>query len=242
MKEIALFEFLKPRDIGEQLKRYGTRNTDGGYVLSPSELEKTDTIYSYGIGRKWRGCHFDYHMNLLGKAVYMYDGEFPKLPTFPPEWYKEGLDIDNFIYKPKNVDSKNIVEELNVNGHTGNTNLTAKMDIEGAEYEIFSKCQDDLFDTFSQISVELHCLWEYSEEKREALDRLNQRYFIFHIHANNYQPELLLDKYPSTLEVSYVRKDALDFVPKPRLAGYPVKNLDVKNLPFRKEVEFNWWS
>lgn len=228
-----LHELLIPVDIKEPLKRYGKRPHDGGYVLSPSELAKTNIIYSYGVGSRWRPMHFDLHMDELDKTVYLYDGSIGELPGFTK-------DIDNFIFKSLNINSENIIEELSANNHLGLTNLAAKMDIEGAEYEVFSKCDDLYFKTFSQIVVEFHDLLDFSQEKKEALARLNERYYIFHMHANNYAE--VKDRYPSVVEVSYIRKSSLNFEPKPRLAGYPVKNLDVKNRPRSPEVSFNWWS
>jgi len=228
-----LHDLLAPRDTQEQLQRYGARPHDGGYVLSPSELEKSKVIYSYGVGTTWRQMHFDFHMSELGKVVHLYDGSITNLP-------RNARGVKNFLFKSLNINSKNLVEELELNGHLDETQLTAKMDIEGAEYEVFSNCSDLYFKTFSQITLELHDLHTFSEEKEKALARLNERYYIFHMHANNYAR--VRDGYPEVIEVSYIRKDSLNFVPKFRSAGYPIKGLDVKNCPRSPEISFNWWS
>ena len=242
-----LHQLLKPFDIEEQLQRYGKRPKDGGYVLSPSELKKSTSVYSYGVGGGWRNMHFDYHMKEIGKTVYMYDGSISELSR---RKHLKGKPHDNFIFKSLYINSINIIEELYFNKHESHTNLTAKMDIEGWEWDVFSKCEDIYFEIFSQISVELHALlpnsrsrqrggWTFNQ-KAEALNRLNDKYYLFHIHANNIGE--IREGYPDTLEVSYIRKDVLDFTPKPRLAAYPIKNLDIPNSKKKPEPRINWWA
>jgi hypothetical protein len=236
-----LYELIKPVDIEERLERYGKRPHDGGYVLSPSELSKTNIVYSYGVGYFLRDIHFDFHMNDLGKTVYLYDGSIDSLDALQEREDLDTKDIDNFIFKSEYINSENIIKELELNNHIDQKNLTAVMDVEGSEYEIFSKCDEIYFNTFSQIALEFHKLHEPTKVKESALKRLNDKYYIYHIHANNYGK--VKSGYPDTLEVSYIRKDSLDFKPKNRLAGYPIKNLDVKNRPRRPDVpRFNWWT
>lgn len=233
-----LFQQIIPYDIKMPLKRYGNMWGDGGYVFSVDMISSCDNIYSYGIGPRPDQILFDLQMANYGKKVYMYDGTIQK----PASMHS------NFIFKKENVSSDNIYRHIIENGHENETNLTAQIDIEGCEYELFLNCDDKLFSVFSQMNVEFHDMLDYSDEKMAVLKKLAEKYYVFHIHLNNWMldknhhPNGWKDGYASVYEVSYIRKDVLNYTPELYKKSYPIKGLDVPNRQDLQDPEINWWN
>ncbi len=110
------------------------------------------------------------------------------------------------------------------------------------EWDIFANCDEAYFNHFSQLVILFHGLNAWTEQKEKALSRLNEKYYIFHIHAHNVIPGNGWDSgYPDLLTISYIRKDVLDFLPSSYSGSYPIKGLDVKNKSNGPNVRFNWW-
>jgi len=233
-----IFNRIIPYDIKTELKRYGNMNKDGGYIFSSKDLDKSKYIYSYGIGPRIDQIKFDQQMAEAGKTVYMYDGTISQ----------PAKNHENFVFARENVNSENIYEHIVKNGHENETDITAQIDVEGCEYEIFSNCNEKVFDVFSQMNVEYHDMLEYSEEKIKSLERISERYYAFHIHLNNWMldaaehPEGWKDGYGAVYEVSYIRKDCLDFTPERYKGSFPVDGLDVPNRPDLEDPEICWWN
>jgi|TARA_B100000085_G_scaffold90808_1_gene82068 hypothetical protein len=225
-----MFDCLTPVDIKHELKRYGNMDSDGGYIFSESELLDSKYIYSYGIGPLARQIVFDYEMADLGKKIYMYDGTISG----------PALNHQNFFFTKENVDSSNLYTHIVDNGHENENNITAQIDIENSEYEMFSNCEDKVFDVFSHMNVEFHGLHDFSESKFKTLKKLSDKYYAYHIHVNNWKYKLK-DGYPEVIEVSYIRKDRLDFKPETYSGEYPIEGLDVKNNPENTDPVINWW-
>ena len=236
-----VFGNITPYVLKEELKRYGNKDRDGGYILVPSELEKSKYIYSLGIGPRADQIEFDMQMatgdESLGvspKIIYMFDGTI-KGPKIQHE---------NFVFRAKNVNSKTMMEALQTNGHLEQTNLTVQMDIEYSEWELFAEVDEKFFEVFSQISVEFHGLLQPTPQITKALESLNEKYYAFHIHLNNWivAQNGMLDGYPSVIEVSYIRKDTLDYQPEKYTGKYPDPKLDVKNNPKLEDPDICWWN
>ena len=236
-----VFDNLTPYVVKEKLNRYGNQKRDGGYILIPSELQSSSCIYSLGIGKRPDQIEFDRQMaqgdqslGLTPKKVYMFDG------TINGPCIKN----ENFVFTKQNIDSKAMFKALENNNHLSHNNLTAQIDIEYSEWEMFSEVDERFFDVFSQFSVEFHGLLQPTDQMIKALKKLSERYYAFHIHLNNWITiqNGILDGYPSVIEVSYIRKDRLDYKPERYTGKYPDKDLDVKNNPKLEDPDICWWN
>lgn len=243
MKYQYIKELLTPYSTKELTKiRYG-RNLDGGYVFAKELIDKTDIIYSLGIAPDPESISFDLDMARLGKTVYMYDGSIEK----------PAIDHEKFIFKKEFIYLSNFFDKIKDNNHLDQKNMTAQIDIEGSEYDIFEHCDDRVFDCFAQLCIEIHDL--NSEQlnsvpsvidfkhdlnrKIRMLERLNERYFVYHLHGNN--NSYAVEDLPNMLEVTYIRKDMVVEKPVKETASYPLPNLDYRDSNGHPELIMNWW-
>ena len=70
------------------------------------------------------------------------------------------------------------------------------------------------------------------------LRRLNEFFFLFHIHANNSLPKVNLggQTFPPLLELSWVRKDLARYR-RVTQEKYPIKGIDYPNKNDRPDIE-----
>ena len=115
-----------------------------------------------------------------------------------------------------------------------------KMDIEGGEWDIIAALPDKALDAFEQIVVEFHWLENlkrdsFSAQVRAALQRLNERFTLCHVHANVYgglrRPAGVV--LPNVLEATYVRSDLISRTPNKTF--YPTEH-DRTNRPGSKDI------
>ena len=200
-------ELLKPRKLlNAHLARIGSKY-DGGYIFV-DDLSQNDLFVSAGIAEDF---NVDLQVvNQVGKLI-MID------PSIEP------VDFPNknqtFIQKPlgPKTDSQAIsLDELLSNENY--SDVVLKIDIEGAEWEIFSTLGDSLFNRFRQIIVEVHWLSDigskaFHDKKILALQKLLMNHELVYIHANNWGDYRILGglPIPDVLELTYLRKDSYDF-------------------------------
>lgn len=227
------------------LKRYGG-NHDGGYILAEDLLEKSDIIYSYGVGPSEGWITFDRHMLAMNKKVYMYDNLINGFWTSHP----------NLVFKSEYVNSQNILQHIYENKHENNTNMILKMDIEGNEFETLINSSTELFTYFNQIAIEIHDLTNNHSEpqylinadneherwmnKIRLFSKLNEYFYLVHIHGNNYSDKVI-HGVADVLELLYVRKDCIGdgvCVSNERCPRYA---LDFPNDVYKPEIVMDWW-
>jgi len=82
------------------------------------------------------------------------------------------------------------------------------MDVEGAEWESIESASQDILMEFDQIVFELHDIEKLDniDIKIRVLQKLNENFYLHHIHGNNYaDPPLLFYygyHYPRVIEAS----------------------------------------
>jgi hypothetical protein len=224
-------------------KRYGGFK-DGSYVFLQELFDKSNIVYSYGIGSDPQGLRFDLDCADQNKNVYMYDGSINNPPVNHP----------NFIFKSEFLFKSLIKNHIKENNHENEKNMILKMDIEGYEYEVINNDIDFISKHFDQISIEIHGLIEEIPEKwtieepissikkdkhikQEFFKKICQYYNIIHIHANNHSPRYI--DFPDSLEISFLRKDYPLF--KLDKNEYPIDKLDFPNYDGREDYILNWW-
>jgi hypothetical protein len=228
-----LLKELKPYSLPYRMVRVGNPIRDGGYGLYEKFTLESDAVYSFGVGELPEQVEFDRQMACLGKKVYMYDYSV----NSPP------IHHENFIFHKEFVSSKNAYEFLKINQDLDKTNLLGQFDIEGAEYEMILNVEDDFFNHFSQLSIEFHKLNLIKDEYIEALKVLNNRYYLYHIHANNHTDVFDETKtVPETLEISFLRKDKVNgIIPYFDKKPSPTISIDKPCCPWMPEIFLDWW-
>lgn len=227
------------------LKRYGG-NYDGGYILASDLLEKSDIIYSYGVGPDESWITFDREMLSMNKKVYMYDNLINGFWT----------SHQNLIFKSEYVNSQNILQHIYDNKHTNNTNMILKMDIEGNEFETILNSSSELFTYFNQIAIEIHDItnnhlephylinindpYERWMNKIRLFSKLNEYFNLVHIHGNNNSYKII-DTMPDVLELLYIRKDCMNSNSSISKEKCPRNQLDFPNNFNKPEIVMDWW-
>lgn len=199
---------LTPYDIPRFSKRRIGRMRDGGYVLL-DDLESNDTIYSMGIGDE---ITFDLELATLGKKIFMFDHTVNGPPVSHPNFHFFRHEIS--ACTDESAGQFTIQGELERLGHVGRSDLLLKIDIDGAEYDVFPRTTGDTLRHFRQMTMEIHGLLNLGDpvfraKFVSALARINSVFTLFHVHANNYGQIGFVDGFviPDVLELSYVRSD-----------------------------------
>jgi hypothetical protein len=228
-----LINELRPYSLPYKLVRVGNPIRDGGYGLYEKFTLESDAVYSFGVGELPEQVEFDRQMASLGKKVYMYDYSVEGPP----------INHENFFFHKEFVSSSNAYKFLKINGDLDKTNLLGQIDIEGSEYEMLLNVDNNFFNHFSQLCFEFHKLNEVKKEHIETFKMLNERYYLYHIHANNHTD--VFDKsntIPETLELSFLRKDKVNgIIPFFDKKPSPTLGIDRPCCPWKPEIFLDWW-
>jgi hypothetical protein len=211
---------LRPYDIDIPKVRIGGF-TDGGYVMADN-MTPDQVVLSYGLGGE---ISFDLEMAEKGHACFMFDHTIAGLNASHP----------NFHYHPEGVAGESrpdkalftVKEHLDRFGIAG-SRLILKMDVEGAEWDAMGRMPDEVLERFEQIALEVHEIGSIREpafldKALAVLERINKRFTLFHVHANNNNPMETAGGFPvyNLLELSYVKTDVVSRSPSRTL--YPTE-------------------
>ncbi|MFC1694667.1 FkbM family methyltransferase [Pseudomonadota bacterium] len=199
---------LSPMDVeGGTYIRMG-KNFDGGYImLDCFHRQNVDAAYSFGISND---VSWDEAVADRGIEVFMFDHTIAQLPKLHPNfhYFKTGL-----TGHQKEPNLKTLSKLLTENGHEKCRNLILKMDIEGAEWDVFDETPSVVIQQFSQIVVELHGLVPEREANDSSLilkvlKKINETHQSVHVHANTggsslWTGDLVL---PNLIEVTFIRR------------------------------------
>lgn len=207
----SVLKALTPVEVDHVVPvRLGCRG-DGGYVIADDPGLQHTVLYSYGIDDN---DSFDQHFHQRFDAdVRQYDFSISAPPEQPGfRFYPQGLahtrtdDCDTFAQHV--VDNDDVGREI-----------CLKMDIEGAEWLVLRDMPEAQLRQCRQIVLELHDISDLGintawpgvamEDKVAALERLNQYFYCWHVHANNYVPIYIVDGYkvPDVMELTFVSRE-----------------------------------
>jgi hypothetical protein len=237
-----LKQILTPCQIAGLTKVRIGNKSDGGYIVAKELLEREKFVLSYGVGNTPEAVSFDLHLASEGYTIFMFDGTIKRLP----------LHHSNFVFINENVASNNIERHLTQCNIKNSNLVTAKIDIEGCEYELFENCNSKVFDQCCQLIVEFHDLLpinfpgyvslipfkEDMPRKIKILKRILISYEIFHLHGNNFSYSNL--DIPNVIEITFVRKDLIKRK-KIESIPYPIINLDFPCNAKREDLILQWW-
>lgn len=228
----VLLQFLEPRDpAGARFARVG-RDHDGGYVMVENLLPG-GVAYSLGISDD---VSWDLAMAERGYRVFQYDHTIDELPQVHPNFAFHKIGICG--YGADQGPYRSLDTLLAQNGHSGDDGIILKIDIEGAEWDVFSTILDATLLRFSQIVVEFHWFDQADDDRYFgdaycALKRLRTHFVPVHVHANNHGQYAWYGDVavPQILEVTYVRNGLFEEVAcsrsfptaldQPNRAGWP---------------------
>lgn len=225
---------------GGCLVRIGCSDGSGGYVMLDDVKEK-DIFYSFGISADvtWDA----YPAEKWNKPVYMYDHTISALPYEHSnfKWKKIGICGNNGAGGQNNL--KSLSEILRDNGHENETDMILKMDVEGAEWDVFSSFPTDDLDRFDQITLEMHGFLDLNNRDKilTSLQNLKMHHQVVHLHGNCFGISIPMTGYnmPDIMEVTYVRKEGREFGKSNRF--FPT-SLDVRNDPNYPEIILGYWN
>jgi len=222
---------------------------DGGYVALKELCKQTSTVYSFGIGDDV-GFELDFVKQFPDiTGIKLCDPTIDLLPETHTKFTfsKEGI-------SPGYGALENLAEDS-----------LLKVDVEWNEWDAFQVFNEQDLGKFSQILIEFHIVHveprseltayfksfyqtvlerindDLFEKYCEVLERLNEQFYIFHIHPNNSLPKIGISGYsfPPLLEVSFVRKNSVGAVYSTG-ERFPVEGLDFPNKMDRPDI-VNWW-
>jgi hypothetical protein len=216
------FSFKSAND----LIRIGKKN-DGGYLLSQSDINKSDVLISLGIGSDW--SFEEKFVEKKNIEVFAYDASinqkyffkefikslilsvlFLRNPKTTIHYLKLFLSYKKFFSQRQNHHITKFVG-LNTKNNTYSTlssildgkkhkNCFLKIDIEGSEYRLLNTLilnQDQM----SGLVLELHDCDLHINVIKKFIQNFNLK--LVHIHANNYAPIRLDDSLPLILELTF---------------------------------------
>ena len=227
-------EILKVYNFDKKI-RCGV-NRDGGYVFA--ELEGGYDLYiSAGISNEESFSRdFIKKYNMCESNSFGFDGT---IDNYPHQYTKDisfiKKNINNFN-DDHNTDLTFLMSKY--------SNIFLKMDIEGGEYPWILNTSEELLQNFKQIVIECHCItddeWNTSyTDKVKCLKKLSKTHYIVHAHGNNYGK--VVNKFPYTIELTYVNKKYFDSTPELNKKALPKSGLDFSNNPDYKDIDLNFY-
>jgi hypothetical protein len=243
MRKLKLPKIFKYKQC-EELIRIGNKY-DGGYLITQSDLKKSDALLSFGIDANWK-FETDFFKN-KELPIYAYDAS-TNFPLFMKRAIGAFLryDLKNFFFFlvgflkfkffftgkkhfiPKFVgleNNKNYLSLHEVISKKNYSNYFIKMDIEGSEY----RCLDDLIayqDKITGMVIEFHDIDLHLNKIEEFISKFNLK--IVHIHINNWTLVGINDL-PLLIEVTFSKngKTNSNFANHPHVLDSP----NSTNLP-----------
>ena len=226
----ALYAAFTPVQITNcTLARFGNVN-DGGYLMCTNLMAAAESGYSYGInGEDAWGCDVTAQTRI---PIHQYDcfnttepvclGDHPGAATI---FHAECVGPERATIDNRPFDT--IAGHVQANGDVGKR-LIMKMDVEGSEWRSLVAAPDHVLEAIDQLAVEFHRVEEPHFVDTAA--RLNQFFYVAHIHQNNYDCRPGYDPFPGPVfEVLFVNKRIA--VANPWVNARGPSPLDAPNAP-----------
>lgn len=230
-----IINFLIPHNTEYKKIRLGD-NFDGGYVISELFLEKSHSLFSYGVGKN---VSFDLDfVTKTKKSAFLFDHTISQIPPLVKDmhYFKEGLGINLDFCK----DFLDHYKERNISGP-----VLLKIDIEGGEYPYFDKCDfEKISKIVTGIVIEFHRINFPENQKKllRILNKLSENFILNHIHGTNFRGMFLykdekceIPDFPKYIECTFVHKNFIKET-SPDIQNYPIKDLD---FPCSRKAKFD---
>ncbi len=250
LREIKIYDcHLTKTRIGDE--------QDGGYVALKEICEKTDVLYTLGVGDD-----VSFEMDFMNR--------FPvkEIKLFDPAIRRSPVEQSKFVFFKIRVGPKH--HTLNDIWKDGFSRALLKMDVEWDEWEILKQVSNKELLKYDQLLIEFHVIpvkffpgpqekvmdFPYTPYFRgflesvhdkindilfgmyyEVMKKLNWLFYGYHIHANNSLAKINVNghSFPPLIEMSFVRKDLVGRIPE-TTHSFPIGGLDYPNKSDRKDI------
>jgi hypothetical protein len=248
------------------LQRIGNTR-DGGYVVHFPSLQYVECLMNYGVGYD---VAFEKEFNkITNKPVYAFDPTMEKLGFFIRKikngqylntlkqvvslllWKvnKRKLSKYNIRFIQEGIGARNTDLFKSFAYHLSkydlsNKKIFLKIDIEGAEFEIFS--DPGFYNSLNnviQLVVEFHYAGKNLEKINEIITKLSNTHSLIHIHGNNIGGTFTYEgkQIPEVFEVTFLHNS---FLPEKILSAlnYPIKGLDYPCNKKQEDIKLNFFQ
>lgn len=207
-------------------------DADGGYVMLDAFADIA-AVLSLGIGEE---VSWDLAIANRGIDVLQFDPTVSAPPVSHPLFHFEPL-----LVSPRSGDGAISLDEIvRTRVEPGEAPLFLKIDIEGAEWEVFEAVSEHTLTRFRQIVCEFHDLHRLVEEAfgnraRAVFGKLAKTHFVHHVHGNNCANFANVGNVivPQSLEVSFGLRSAYGIADGGEV--FPT-SLDHPNQPGRADL------
>ena len=200
---------LEPQSIIDFQKVRVGAEFDGGYVML-NDFTGISGALSLGIG--W-DMTWDLAIAEKGIPVLQFDNTIDSSPATHNLCRFEKRKIVASSYPNPDESEISIGGILVENNIRANEDLLLKIDIEGAEWDVFSAVDEAVLGHFRQIVCEFHGFYRIGQSawRRRAFrafEKLAETHAVVHVHGNNYQPVVHFRGLviPEVLEVTFARR------------------------------------
>lgn len=231
---------------------------DGGYIALKEICAKTPIVYSFGIGDDI-GFELDFAKRYPQAKFKLFDPTIDKLPLEHPrfEFFKQ--DIGQGKGEPfKNVIENSLLKmDIEYNEWEPllaiDTEMLRQFNQILIEFHIISIAKNGCYpnakkrcflspyfqDFYQNIAVRFND--DLFGKYYEVIKKLNDKFYIFHIHANSSLPLIEVGDYrlPPLLEMSFMRKDLVKNIQE-TTASFPIEGLDFPNKTDRPDI-LDWY-
>jgi Methyltransferase FkbM domain len=226
-----LWNALQPVTLAScDLQRLG-ESQDGGYLACANLLGGAKAGYSYGIsGYDGWGCEVATRLNV---PVHQYDCFDTRRPACAAGtvFHAECIGI-----RPETIDGRaydSLERQLAANGDAA-SRILMKIDVEGAEWDVFLTTPDNMLDQIDQLVVEFHGTGE--ARFLSAVHRLRQYFHVANLHMNNHACTGGQTPFGAwAYEVLFVNKRLTGATAEPRATPY--HPLDRPNSPAEPDCQ-----
>lgn len=242
-EDVARFiKRFRDNTIATDLIRVGDAS-DGGYLM-PDILDSVTTCFSPGVAETAtfeEALSRDYNIK-----SFMADASVQTAPVTG-----DNFDfIKKFLGSQVSDDHITLGDWVNQNVTDTDNNLLLQMDIEGAEYDVFSFEDSEVLERFSVMVVEFHDLQRLSERYffqmlSSLFEKLYRSFAICHVHPNNAGGIAKVKDLPvpRLMEITFVRHDIVKTLPNNQNFVLP-HPLDSQNLSTKPPITMPdiWWK
>lgn len=218
------------------------RNADGGYIICDIPNIEYDLFLSGGVGKDI-SFEEDFLQKYPKVPCYAFDPGCKKLPQRVPGVDTIYAEMINVVTKKIGKHEKGNETNL-INYLCSYKNVFVKLDIEGGEYNLWEALTDEHMNKIAQLVIEIHPT-DFSVFKSFIL-KTHKTHELFHVHCNNvvsladYSYDIDGIPIPMLIELTYVRKDLLNFSLEKNKSPLP-SSLDKPNMAHLKDISLNYY-
>lgn len=218
--------------------RLGNNIGDGGYIIGLLENNNYDFYISAGVNDEESFSRdFINKFNFNKHNCQAFDGTIENYPIHY---------TNKITFIKKNIGKYNTSTTTNLHNILDNyNNIFIKMDIEGHEYDWISTLNKSQLNNIKQLVLEVHGVYDDSwdmplKNKINCFNKLNETHYLIHVHGNNHGG---INDYniPETLELTYIRKNTIPYLPELNKTSLPDKTLDTPNGTHKDDYDLNFY-